>query len=91
MGMGVAAGNTTQMVGKPTTPQLLTVFQVADALNVSHWTVRRLLKNGVLPAVRIGSRVLVKASDLNSFIDQRTTTAADQADAPSLAADEEMG
>jgi excisionase family DNA binding protein len=72
-------------------PLLLTVFQCADALNVSQWTVRRLLKTGALPTVRIGSRVLIKASDLNCFIDERTTSAVDHPTAPGLAAEGEMG
>jgi excisionase family DNA binding protein len=90
VGKYLAAGAAIQMVDEPKTPQLLTVILCSQALNVSHWTVRRLIKTGALPTVRIGSRVLVKASDLNSFIDQRRTTAADHPTAPGLAAEGEI-
>lgn len=79
-----------EQLDEPKTPQLLTVIQCADALSVSHWTVRRLLKSGALPTVRIASRVLVKSSDLTSFIDQHRTVATDQPVAPSLAAEGEI-
>jgi len=69
---------------------LLNVAQCAEALNVSPWTVRRLLATGKLPAVRIGSRVLVRASDIDNFIDQHTEIAADQPNPPGLAAEGEI-
>jgi excisionase family DNA binding protein len=65
---------------------LLNVAQCAETLNVSTWTVRRLLKSGKLPGVRIGSRLLVKASDVASFVDQHTEIATDQPTPPGLAA-----
>ena len=71
------------------TPLLLSVLQCADALNLSHWTVRRLVKSGKLPAVRIGSRVLIKASDIAAFVEQHSAAAHTERDAPSFAADED--
>lgn len=68
------------------TPILLNVAQCAQLLGISHWTVRRLLSTGKLPGVRIGSRVLVRASDIDNFIDQHTEIAADQPNPPALAA-----
>lgn len=80
----------TQVTDDNPAPKLLSIDQSATMLGVSTWTVRRLLKAGALPTVRIGSRTLVKASDLNSFIDRRTTTAVDHPIAPGLAAEGEI-
>lgn len=38
----------------------MTVYEVAEALEVSDWTVRRMIDRGDLPAVKIGKKPLVK-------------------------------
>ena len=69
-------------------PKLLSVAQCAEALNVSTWTIRRLLRRGELPTVRIASRTLVKASDLASFVDKNTNINVDRSTPPGFPADE---
>ncbi len=38
----------------------MTVYEVADVLEVSDWTVRRMVERGELPAVKIGKKPLIK-------------------------------
>jgi excisionase family DNA binding protein len=47
--------------------ELLTVAAVADRLKVHPITVRRLIKAGRLPVVRVGRAVRVRASDVDAF------------------------
>ena len=55
--------------------QLLTLPQVADRLQVSMSTVRRLVAAGKLKVVRIGSRnQRVRPDDLRAYIAAQTTT-----------------
>ena len=52
-----------------TTPQLLTVAEVADLFRVSSMTVYRLIRNGELPAVRVGRSYRVTESDLQAYLE----------------------
>ena len=47
---------------------LLTASEVADRLNISLRTVRRLIKNGMLPIVRIGRLVRIRPEALAALI-----------------------
>jgi excisionase family DNA binding protein len=47
---------------------LKSVEQAAELLGISPWTVRSYLKQGRLPAVRIGRRVLLQEEDLQQFV-----------------------
>ena len=38
----------------------MTVYEVADVLEVSDWTVRRMVDRGELPAKKIGKKPLIK-------------------------------
>lgn len=38
----------------------MTVYEVADVLEVSDWTVRRMIDRGELPAKKIGKKPLIK-------------------------------
>jgi excisionase family DNA binding protein len=49
--------------------QLLTLQQVADRLQVSMSTVRRLVDSGKLKAVRIGRNLRVRPEDLAVYIE----------------------
>ncbi len=84
--VGAPTGTGSEITGDGLVPILLSVTQCAQLLGISHWTVRRLLASGRLSAVRIGTRVLVKASDIDKFIDQHSEIAADQPNPPALAA-----
>jgi excisionase family DNA binding protein len=50
---------------------LLDVSAVADALDVSTKTVRRMIKDGRIPALRVGRSVRIRAADLNRLINSR--------------------
>jgi len=51
---------------------LLTVSEVANAMRVSNMTVYRLIKNGELPAVRVGKNYRLRETDLERFLDERS-------------------
>jgi excisionase family DNA binding protein len=51
--------------------QLLTLQQVAEYLNVSHKTVRRLVGRGALPCVRFGGVLRFQQADLVRFVSAR--------------------
>ena len=51
-----------------TSPALLTVAEVADLFRVSSMTVYRLIRNGELPAVRVGRSYRVREDDLQSYL-----------------------
>jgi excisionase family DNA binding protein len=59
----------------PTRPRppthLLTVQEVADQLNVSLRTVRRLISQKKLAIVHIGTAVRIKPETLTAFIDEQ--------------------
>ena len=42
----------------------------ADALGLSHWTLRSYVKQGKLAAVRIGKRILIEPSALQQLIEK---------------------
>jgi excisionase family DNA binding protein len=80
---------TTQAV--PETPTLLTVEEAAARLRVSRPTAYRLVRAGILPAVRIGrdgsGPIRVPASELDGWLDeQRTDSRAHGTASPASAA-----
>jgi len=58
---------------------LLDVWQVSDYLNVTEPAVRRLIRDGVIPVIKIGgrpkSRIRVRKSDLDALISASLTPA----------------
>lgn len=50
------------------TAPLLTVAEVADLFRVSSMTVYRLIRNGDLPAVRVGRSYRVREDDLQAYL-----------------------
>jgi excisionase family DNA binding protein len=48
--------------------ELLTTVEVAKTLKVSRSTVYKLMESGRLKSVHLGSRRLIRRSDLESFI-----------------------
>jgi excisionase family DNA binding protein len=57
-------------------PSLREVAHVAHRLSVSQEHVRRLIRDGTLPAIRLGSRWRVDPLDLEAFINRQRTTSA---------------
>jgi len=60
-------------------PDLLDMWQVADYLGITEPAARRLVRDGVIPIVKIGgkpkSRIRVKRIDLDALIEASTTPA----------------
>lgn len=62
---GFSGAERTELVSR-----LLTVNQAAEALNVSRWTIYRLVRNREIRAVRVGERLRFRTSDLESYLDR---------------------
>ncbi len=58
--------------------QLLTLQQVADRLQVSMSTIRRLADTGDLKIVRIGRNLRVRPDDLRAYIEANITKGDEQ-------------
>ncbi|KAA2267198.1 helix-turn-helix domain-containing protein [Solihabitans fulvus] len=50
-------------------PQLLAALEAAECLSVSEVTVRRAIRSGELPCIRIGRAVRISVEDLRAFAD----------------------
>jgi excisionase family DNA binding protein len=44
--------------------------EAAEAVGLSHWTLRKLIAEGKLPAVRVGRRVLVEPEALRQLVER---------------------
>lgn len=55
--------------------RLLTVNEVADLLRVSRMTVYRLIKEGQMPALRVGRNYRLREDDVDEYLSQRYTQA----------------
>jgi putative molybdopterin biosynthesis protein len=60
----------TMPVGLPTHP-FLTPEEVSDLLQVSVYTVRRWIKQGELPAYKVGRLWRIDTADLNDWLNQQ--------------------
>jgi excisionase family DNA binding protein len=59
-------------VGRQAGDRLLTVAEVAATMRVSNMTVYRLIKNGDLPALRVGKNYRIRESDVDVFLSDRS-------------------
>ena len=57
--------------------QLLTVREVADTMRVSTMTVYRLIRDGELPAIRVGKHFRLRVVDVDRFLSSRTVNSHD--------------
>lgn len=57
---------------EPTTEQLLTVKEFADAIRVSVSTVRNWIRNGTIQAVKMGRNFKIPASELERIMKNGT-------------------
>jgi excisionase family DNA binding protein len=55
----------------PVLPVVMTVFELAEYLNVSTITIYRLLKTGQLPAFRVGSEWRFSADAIDRWMKER--------------------
>jgi excisionase family DNA binding protein len=51
---------------------LQTVSEVAATMRVSNMTVYRLIKNGELPAMRVGKNYRIRETDVERYLDDRS-------------------
>jgi excisionase family DNA binding protein len=58
-----------------TEARLLTVNEVADLLRVSRMTVYRMIKDGEMPAVRVGRGYRLREDDVDTYLSDRYTEA----------------
>ena len=47
----------------------LGVKEAAEAVGLSHWTIRKFIREGKLRSVRLGKRVLVEPGELQALIE----------------------
>ena len=59
--------------------QLLTVREVAESMRVSTMTVYRLIRDGDMPAIRVGKHFRLRADDVELFLEARTVNAGSNA------------
>jgi excisionase family DNA binding protein len=59
-------------VGRQAGDRLLTVAEVAATMRVSNMTVYRLIKNGDLPALRVGKNYRIRESDVEVYLSDRS-------------------
>jgi excisionase family DNA binding protein len=59
-------------VGRQAGDRLVTVAEVAATIRVSNMTVYRLIKNGDLPALRVGKNYRIRESDVDAFLSDRS-------------------
>ncbi len=57
---------------------LLTVSEVAAAMRVSNMTVYRLIKNGDLPALRVGKNYRIREGDVGRYLSERSVRVEDR-------------
>lgn len=57
--------------GKENENGLLTIPEVAARLRLSKWSARDLVRRGVLPSIRIGRRIRVRAEALDAWLRSR--------------------
>ena len=55
--------------------RFVTVSEVAQLMRVSKMTVYRLIKQGDLPAVRVGRGYRMREEDIHRYLDERYTEA----------------
>jgi len=65
-------------------PEILTVKQVAEALQITSKSVWRLIKKGDLPALKVANEWRILRSDLEKFIAHRLTWYGERGVAPSF-------
>ena len=68
----MAGGTRSGWVGRQAGDRLLTVAEVAATMRVSNMTVYRLIKNGDLPALRVGKNYRIRESDLDGYLSEQS-------------------
>lgn len=64
-----------QPVPQPSTPRLISIQDAADALSLSPWCIRHWATVGKLVSVKLGTRTLIPASELDRIVAEGTRRA----------------
>jgi len=70
--------------------KLLSIEQVAEILGLEYKTIYRLIRNGGLPAARVGRVYRVYKADLEAFLEQQKQVVHEQATGKKLPAQREV-
>ena len=54
-------------------PVVLSISQAAAYLSVSPDTVRRLIRNGIIPHARIGNSIRIRRTDLDGYLEHQVS------------------
>jgi len=54
------------------TNRFLQISHVSELLDISETTTRRLVKRGILPAIRVGRQIRIDEKRLQEWLDQRS-------------------
>jgi excisionase family DNA binding protein len=54
------------------TSRFLQISHVSELLDISETTTRRLVKRGILPAIRVGRQIRIDEKRLQEWLDQRS-------------------
>jgi len=65
----ISAGAGDEAEDAPVTPLLLRLERTAEALDVSPSTLKRLIRDGQLPAVKVQGATRVRVADLQSYVE----------------------
>lgn len=57
----------------------LSVAQTADLLGISRWLVQQAVRDGSLPSVRVGRRILIPRARLDAWLQGSTSVTSDTA------------
>tara|TARA_Y100001963_G_scaffold101399_1_gene139471 strand:- start:172 stop:363 length:192 start_codon:yes stop_codon:yes gene_type:complete len=59
----------------PDALQCLSTVEVAELLTVDRSTVTRMISRGELPAIKVGGRTVIKATDLADYLEKHRVAA----------------
>lgn len=59
-----------------------TIYEVADLMQLSHKTIRRMIKSGELPAKRYGNRWRIRVDDLVKFTEPDVVQLSEDGETP---------
>jgi predicted DNA-binding transcriptional regulator AlpA len=67
---------TIDSASRATEPMLFTCIRAMEVLHISRTKLWQIVREGMLPVVRIGSRVFFRPNDIREFIDRNVVTIA---------------
>jgi excisionase family DNA binding protein len=56
------------VISAATIPKMIAIDTLAEQLDVSHWTIRTWIREGILSSSKIGRRVLIPVADVQALL-----------------------